>query len=89
MSSEERPYIDFNMLLVKDLKERYEDNLKFIAEELPCGVNFNSPKQIREALGKRLDITAENVKIEVRSDDEITLFCYRFKKKEQNESIIT
>jgi hypothetical protein len=61
---EERPYIDFDILKIKDLKERYEENQKFIAEGLPCGVNFNSPKQIREVLGKRLDITTENVKIE-------------------------
>jgi hypothetical protein len=62
--SSEEAYIDFNMKMIDELKERYEENLKFIAEGLPCGVNFNSPKQIREVLGKRLDITAENVKIE-------------------------
>jgi hypothetical protein len=60
---EERPYIDFDILKIKDLKERYEENLKWIAEEIPAVINFDSPKQIKSLLEERLDITMESVKI--------------------------
>ncbi|HSR73585.1 MAG TPA: cache domain-containing protein [Sulfurovum sp.] len=54
---------------------------------------FERENDVRGGFGLGLEIVysicqKENVKIEVRSDDEMTLFCYRFKKKEQDESII-
>ncbi len=55
---------------------------------------FERENDVRGGFGLGLEIVyticqKENVKIEVRSDDEMTVFCYRFKKKEQDESIIT
>jgi signal transduction histidine kinase len=55
---------------------------------------FERENDVRGGFGLGLEIVyticqKENVKIEVRSDDEMTVFCYRFKKKGQDESIIT
>jgi len=54
---------------------------------------FERENDVRGGFGLGLEIVyticqKENVKIEVRSDDEMTVFCYRFKKKEQDEGII-
>lgn len=59
----ENPYIDFDILKVKSLKDEYEENMGFITEALPTGINFNSPKQIRALLEERLDITTKHVRI--------------------------
>ena len=55
---------------------------------------FERENDVRGGFGLGLEIVyticqKEHVKIDVRSDDEMTLFSYRFKKKEQDESIIT
>ncbi len=55
---------------------------------------FERENDVRGGFGLGLEIVyticqKEHVKIDVRSDDEMTLFSYRFKKKEQYESIIT
>lgn len=55
---------------------------------------FERENDVRGGFGLGLEIVyticqKENVKIEVRSDDEMTRFSYRFKKKEQDESITT
>jgi signal transduction histidine kinase len=55
---------------------------------------FERENDVRGGFGLGLEIVyticqKENVRIEVQSDDEMTVFCYRFKKKEQDESIIT
>ncbi len=55
---------------------------------------FERENDVRGGFGLGLEIVyticqKEHVKIDVRSDDEMTLFSYRFKKKEQNESITT
>ncbi len=55
---------------------------------------FERENDVRGGFGLGLEIVysicqKENVKIEVQSDDYRTVFCYRFKKKEQDESIIT
>jgi len=63
--TEELAYIDCNILLVKDLKERYEENLKWIEEEIGADINLNSQKQLKAFLEERLDIVAESVKITV------------------------
>jgi len=60
---DERPYIDFNILLIKELKERYEENLKFIKEMLPVDINLNSPKQIKSLLEERLEMIIDSVTI--------------------------
>jgi hypothetical protein len=60
----EKGYLDFNMLLVKELKERYEENLKWIADEIPAVINFNSPKQIKSLMEERLDMIVDSVTIQ-------------------------
>ncbi|GIT98251.1 cache domain-containing protein [Sulfurovum sp. TSL1] len=55
---------------------------------------FERENDVRGGFGLGLEIVyticqKEHVKIEVRSDDEMTRFSYRFKKKEQDESITT
>ena len=55
---------------------------------------FERENDVRGGFGLGLEIVyticqKENVKIEVQSDDEMTVFSYRFKKGEQDESIIT
>ena len=55
---------------------------------------FERENDVRGGFGLGLEIVyticqKENVTIDVRSDDEITVFCYRFKKKGQDEGIIT
>lgn len=55
---------------------------------------FERENDVRGGFGLGLEIVyticqKENVKIEVRSDDVMTVFGYRFKKEERNESTIT
>ncbi|WP_373028462.1 cache domain-containing protein [Sulfurovum sp.] len=55
---------------------------------------FERENDVRGGFGLGLEIVyticqKEDVKIEVQSDDEMTVFSYRFKKGEQDESIIT
>lgn len=60
---EREAFIDFDMLKVKKLKKMYEENLQWIAEEIPAVINFNSPKQIKSLLEERLEIITETVTI--------------------------
>jgi signal transduction histidine kinase len=55
---------------------------------------FERENDVRGGFGLGLEIVyticqKENVKIEVQSNDEMTVFCYRFKKEEHDESVIT
>jgi signal transduction histidine kinase len=55
---------------------------------------FERENDVRGGFGLGLEIVyticqKEHVKIDVRSDDNMTRFSYRFKKEEQDESIIT
>lgn len=61
--SEELPYIDFNLLLVKDLKERYEYNLQHIRTELPRDCNWDRPTEVKVYMKNMFDIDLESVKI--------------------------
>lgn len=63
MRDEEPPFIDYNILMIKDLKERYEDTKKWILGELPK-INWDSQKQIKSLFSETLEITLENVTIE-------------------------
>jgi signal transduction histidine kinase len=54
---------------------------------------FQRENDVRGGFGLGLEIVyticqKENVKIDVRSDDETTIFSYRFKKERVDESII-
>ncbi|GIU00645.1 hypothetical protein TSL6_11510 [Sulfurovum sp. TSL6] len=56
--------------------------------------SFERENDVRGGFGLGLEIVhticqKEHVKIEVQSDDKMTVFSYRFKKEEQDESIIT
>jgi hypothetical protein len=51
------------MDMIKELKERYEENLKWIADEIPAAINLNSPKQIRNFLEESYEIYVQNVTI--------------------------
>jgi signal transduction histidine kinase len=80
-------------------KERDEIVLEFIGNS-PKIVDterifkpFERENDVRGGFGLGLEIVyticqKEDVKIEVRSDDNMTLFSYRFQKKEQDESTI-
>lgn len=55
---------------------------------------FERENDVRGGFGLGLEIVyaicqKENVKIEVKSDDDLTVFSYRFKKKGADESIVT
>jgi hypothetical protein len=60
---EDTPFIDFNIQMVKDLKERYEENLKFIESELPSDCEWNRPKEVIAWMKNNFDIQLESVKI--------------------------
>jgi hypothetical protein len=45
------------------LKDRYEENLKWIAEATPAVINLNSPKQIIKFLEESYEICVQNVTI--------------------------
>ena len=61
---ESKPYIDWDILKVKRLKDLLTENMRLIKEFLPEGVNWDSPKQVKEFVTNKLGIVMEDVKIE-------------------------
>lgn len=59
---DEQPFIDFDILRVKALKDSYEDNVKFVLEELP-DINWNSNAQVKKYFKETFEICLENVTI--------------------------
>ena len=61
---ESKPYIDWDIEEVKALKAFLTENMRLIKEFLPEGVNWDSPKQVKEFVTNKLGIVMEDVKIE-------------------------
>ena len=61
---DEKPFIDFDILKIKGIKEEYENNLAFVLGELPQSVNWNSHPQVKSYFRESFGIVLDNVKIE-------------------------
>lgn len=61
---ENKPFIDWDILKVKSLKDDYNENMRLIKEFLPEEVNWDSPKKVKEFITEVLDIPLENVRID-------------------------
>ena len=60
--TEERPFIDFNMNCILELKERYNDNVRFMEEHLKP-LDTHSPKKMVNFFRDNLAISLDNVTI--------------------------
>jgi hypothetical protein len=63
-TTDEKPFIDFDILKIKGLKDEYDENITFVLGELPLKVNWNSQPQVKSYFRESFGIELENVKIE-------------------------
>ena len=57
------PWIDYDVDKIKKLREEYQTNLDFLRDQLPEGLNLESPEKIKKYFRDSLEINLQNVKI--------------------------
>lgn len=55
--------LKFDVGKLNELKRVYEENIKFVLENMPQEVNWNKPTQVKEYFKKRFDISLPSCRI--------------------------